>query len=145
MGAPEFPVGSMEVVDHYGPEKRAELITEIERAPAFLRQAVAGLSEDQLEVLYKKWTIRQIANHLADSHINSYNIRFKWALTEDKPVIKAYDENLWSELEEAKTGSLEPSLNLLEGIHKRWVRLLRLIDDGRAVCPSLHPPGWADH
>ena len=41
------------------------------------------------------WTLRQVVNHVADSHINSY-VRFRWALTEESPLIKAYDEKAWA-------------------------------------------------
>ena len=30
-------------------------------------------------------------------------IRFKWALTEDRPAIKAYDEKGWAELPDARS------------------------------------------
>jgi hypothetical protein len=51
-------------------------------------------------------------------------IRFKLALTEDKPVIKPYFEDRWAELPDSKTMSIEPALNILEGVHQRWMVLL---------------------
>ena len=124
MEPPKNPIGSLQVEENLTVERREELIRQIEDAPGLLRKVLSGLSGEQLGTKYKNWSIRQIANHIADSHVNSY-IRFKWALTEDKPTIKAYDEGLWSELEEAKTGDLGPTLLTLEGIHQRWVRLLK--------------------
>ena len=56
--------------------------------------------------------------------MNSY-IRFKFALTEDEPTIKPYDEAQWAQLIDASTGAVQPSLNLLEGLHDRWTMLLR--------------------
>src|SRR5579859_5990224 len=97
----------------------------IEAAPtAALRAAVAGLSEDQLDTRYRNWTIRQIVHHLADSHVHSY-LRFKWALTEERPTIKPYDEGCWAALADARTGDVRAPLALLEGLHARWVQLLR--------------------
>lgn len=64
--------------------------------------------------------------HFADSHVNSY-IRFKWTLTEDNPTINAYDEVLWSDLTESQFGSVQPSLQLLDGLHARWRQLLATI------------------
>src|ERR1039458_7921662 len=119
---------------------KEELIAQIVAVPGLLRRALGGLSEDQLGTKYKNWSIRQIANHLADSHVHCY-IRFKWALTEDKPLIKTYDENLWSDLVEDKTGSLEPSLLLLEGIHQRWSRLLRSMTEDQNKRIFLYPDG----
>jgi uncharacterized damage-inducible protein DinB len=140
MEAPQYPVGPAQVEDHYDAHQREEYIAQIEQAPTLMRKAVAGLSDEQLGTLYKNWSIRQIANHLTDSHVHSY-IRFKWALTEEKPLIKAYDENLWSDLPDAKTGSLEPTLLLLEGVHQKWVRLLRSMTDEQYARAFNHPDG----
>ena len=64
-----------------------------------MRTAVAGLSDSQLDTPYRPggWTVRQLAHHVPDSHINSYT-RFRLALTEDEPVIKPYEEARWAEL-----------------------------------------------
>ena len=52
-----------------------------------------------LETPYRDggWTGRQVVHHVADSHLNAYT-RIKLALTEDKPTIKPYEEQLWAEL-----------------------------------------------
>ena len=110
----------------------------IEACPGALRRAVAGLSDAQLDTRYRNWTIRQIVHHLADSHVNSY-IRFKWALTEDLPTIKAYDEGRWAALEDSRTGDIQAPLALLEGLHARWVQLLRSMTDEQFGRSFLHP------
>jgi len=56
--------------------------------------------------------------------MNSY-IRFHLALTEEEPAVKGYDEKKWAELPDARTGPVEISLALLDGLHTRWVALLR--------------------
>jgi hypothetical protein len=61
-------------------------------------------------------------HHVADSHMNAYN-RVRLALTEDWPVIFAYQENRWAELEDARFGAVSTSLDLLDALHIRWVRL----------------------
>src|SRR5215471_5181061 len=103
MEAPLNPVGPLIAEADYGRDRRDEFITIIKDAPMALRKAVQGLTEVQLDTRYRNWTIRQIVHHLADSHVNSY-VRFKWALTEDLPTIKAYDEGLWAGLEDSRTG-----------------------------------------
>ena len=62
--------------------------------------------------------------HLADSHLHCY-ARFKWTLTEKQPVIKAYDEQLWAELPDAKIAPIEMSLLLLKAIHFKLVIVLK--------------------
>jgi hypothetical protein len=138
MEAPQNPAGAFVPEENYGPERRAELIAVIEAAPAGLRAAVAGLSEDQLDTRYRNWTIRQIVHHIADSHVNSY-IRFKWALTEDTPTIKAYDDGRWAALADARTGDVQAPLALLEGLHRRWVQLLRSMTEEQFARTFFHP------
>ena len=76
--------------------------------------------------------MRQVVHHLADAQLNWY-IRTRLALTEDKPIIKPYDEARWAELEDARLGRIEPSLVLLDGLYQRWVMLFE----------ALTPPDWS--
>lgn len=101
-------------------------IDAIAQTPDRLNAAIAGLSPEQLDTPYRPggWTVRQVIHHLPDSHMNSY-VRFKLALTEDEPTIKAYDEALWAKLGDSRETPIEVSLALLEALHKRWVTLLR--------------------
>ena len=46
-------------------------------------------------------------------------------LTSDKPTIMPYPEEVWAELSDAKTAPVEASLEILDGLHGRWVMLLR--------------------
>ncbi len=138
MEAPLNPAGAFVPEENYGPTRRDELIAVIETAPAALRTAVAGLSESQLDTRYRNWTVRQIAHHLADSHVNSY-ARFKLALTEESPTIKPYDEGRWSELPDARTGDVRTSLALLEGLHSRWVHVLRSMTEEQFARCYFHP------
>jgi DinB superfamily len=124
MEPPQFPAGEYRPEANYDDVRRAALIDAIEAAPEFLRLAVAGLDHRQLDAKYRNWSIRQIVQHLADSHAHSY-IRFKWALTEDQPLIKAYDETRWSELADARTGDVAAPLALLAGVHNCWTQLMR--------------------
>jgi hypothetical protein len=128
-----YPIGRFQRPERLTEEQREAHIEAIEVAPARLRAAVAGLKPEQLDTPYRPggWTVRQLVHHVPDSHMNSY-MRFRLALTEDEPTIKPYDEARWAELADAKTSPIEPSLALLENLHKRWVILLR----------SLRPSDW---
>ena len=138
MQPPQNPAGEFVAEQNVDRERRAELIAIIEKAPANLRKAVAGLSNEQLNTRYRNWTIRQIVHHLPDSHVNSY-IRFKWALTEERPTIKVYYEDRWVALEDARTGDVRAPLALLEGLHARWVQLLRKMTDEQFARSFIHP------
>jgi len=123
LNPPRDPAGALAAIANPSSEQRNEFIAQIESAPAELQQAVAGLSEDQLDTHYKNWSIRQIVHHLADSHVHSY-IRFKWALTEDVPTIKPYDEGRCAALEDSLSGEIDSALALYDAIHARWVQLM---------------------
>jgi uncharacterized damage-inducible protein DinB len=138
MELPVNPAGVYAPEDNCGPERCAALIEVIAAAPEALRQAVAGLSEEALDTLYRNWTIRQIVHHLADSHVNSY-VRFKWTLTEESPTIKAYDEGRWVALDDSRTGNISTALALMDGLHVRWVQLLRSMTEEQFARVFIHP------
>lgn len=138
MDPPKDPAGTLCPVPSPTPQQRAEYIEQIASAAAALRRAVAGLSEDQLDTHYKNWSIRQIVHHLADSHVHSY-IRFKWALTEDQPTIKPYDEGRCAALEDSLSGEIGPALALYEAVHARWVQLMRIMSSEEFSRSFIHP------
>jgi len=138
MEPPQYPAGPDVTVEKPTRERRAELIAEIVQAPALLRQAVAGLSDVQLDTAYKNWSIRQIVHHVADSHVNAY-VRFKLALTEDVPTIKPYYEARWVDLDDERHGDIAVPLLLLDGLHASWVRMLRAMTDDQFARSYFHP------
>ncbi|MGD0957587.1 MAG: YfiT family bacillithiol transferase [Candidatus Acidiferrales bacterium] len=135
-----YPVGKFEPVTSLTSEQRRQCIDAIAEAPARLAAAVAGLTPVQLDTPYRPggWTVRQLVHHIADSHMNAVG-RFKLALTEDEPTIKTYEESRWAELADAKTPPIEPSLALLENLHKRWVLLLRSLTSADWPRKFRHP------
>lgn len=135
-----YPIGKFTFEGEVSQAQRASWIRDIEELPAKLREAVQGLSEDQLDLPYRDggWTIRQVVHHVADSHMNSY-IRFKLALTEENPAIKPYYEDRWANLQDSLTGDIEPSLSLLEALHKRWVIVLNSMSESDYERTFYHP------
>jgi DinB superfamily len=121
-------------------DRRRAHIDTIEQAPARFRALVQGRSERELDTPYRPggWTVRQVVHHVPDSHMNAY-IRMKFAVTEDSPAIKAYDEAQWAELPEAKSGPADISLALLESLHRRWIAFLRGLPADRFACAYVHP------
>ena len=111
--------------------ERAGLMDEIAAAPARLRAAVAGLDDAQLDTPYREngWTVRQVVHHVIDSHVNAY-VRFRWALTEDGPVIKPYDEKEWALLPDAMTSPVGGC---------RWICWMRSIDAGSSSSGRWSP------
>jgi uncharacterized damage-inducible protein DinB len=135
-----YPLGRYRPAPEIGERERLAWIAELEMLPNSLRNAVGGLSNDQLDTPYRPggWTVRQVVHHLPDSHLNSYT-RFRMALTEQNPIIKPYAEAAWAELPDAKAAPIEPSLSLLDGMHRRWVMLLRALSDDDFRRTFQHP------
>ena len=115
-------------------------IQTLEHFPTRLENLVKDLSEVQLDTPYREggWTLRQVVHHCADSHHHSY-IRFKWALTEENPVIKAYNEADWAELFDTKTAPIEMSLLHLKAVHAKLVYLLKGLSDKDLQKSFVHP------
>lgn len=131
-----YPIGRFQP----GTQNRKTIILDISEAPGRMRDAVEGLSNSQLDTPYRPegWTVRQVVHHLADSHMHSY-IRTKFALTQNEPSIMPYDENLWAALKDAKSGPVEPSLLLLDGLHSRWAELLESMSEADWTRKLIHP------
>jgi hypothetical protein len=136
----QYPIGKFQWEGVITDERRAQLIDQIKQAPAQLRQALAGLTEEQIDSTYRPggWTVRQVVHHLPDSHMNLY-VRFRLALTEDEPTIKPYNQEHWAALEDARTAPVELSLSLLESLHRRFVLLLRSLRPEDFARTFRHP------
>jgi uncharacterized damage-inducible protein DinB len=137
---PRYPIGKFTRPAVIDETMRDQFIAEIATAPSALLAAVAGLDERQIDTPYRDggWTVRQLVHHLPDSHVNAY-VRFKLALTEDEPTIKTYEEQWWAELPDARLGPLQPSLDLLSALHKRWVACCREITPESFSRKLRHP------
>lgn len=121
-----YPIGRYDMKQSVSRDERPALIAVIEAAPARFREAVAGLDDAQLDTPYRPdgWTVRQVVHHAAESHMHA-TLRFRWALIDDNPAVKAYEEAKWAELYDSRTLPVAPSLAILDGLHARWTSLLR--------------------
>jgi hypothetical protein len=137
-----FPIGKFTPPKNYTNEIVSSYINTIAHFPDAIKKETGTLSDEQLNTPYRPagWTIRQVVHHCADSHLNSY-IRFKLALTEDKPIIKPYQEDKWAELEDGRTLAVIYSLNILEGLHFRWTILLQSLSEEDLKRTFIHPEG----
>ena len=118
--------------------ERARLIECIERLPSELAGLVAPLTVEQLTTPYLEgeWTTAQNVHHLADSH--SF-IRCKLILTEDNPSLKPYDQDIWAAAMDGRGADISASLNLLHGLHARWVVFWRSLPREAWSRPGYHP------
>ncbi len=135
-----YPIGRFEPKPSYTSAEVAQGIDTIASTPTRLADAVRGLTDAKLDTPYRDggWTVRQVVHHVPDSALNAY-IRMKLALTEEKPTIKPYDENRWSELHDAKRAPVELSLRLFDCVVERWVVLLRSLSAKDLAREFFHP------
>ncbi len=137
-----YPIGTHKIPETITQEHLDEWIGILENLPQLLEAMVTPLSDEQLETPYRPegWTVRQLVHHISDSHHHSY-IRFKWALTEDNPVIKPYFEKEWSNLFDAQSAPIQMSLNHLKAVHAKLVYLLKGLSKEDLQRKFTHPEG----
>lgn len=136
---PRYPIGPAPQTRTLTPEQRRVHLAQLAALPDELAAAVAGLNDAQLDSPYRAggWTLRQVAHHIADSHLNAY-LRTKLALTEDHPTVKTYDENAWAALPDSRL-PVAPSLDIVRGVHGRWAALLESPSESDWQKTYLHP------
>lgn len=136
----KYPIGKFNNPAEVTNALRKEFIERIALFPEKLCKAIEGLDDAQLDTPYRSggWTLRQVVHHCADSHMNCL-MRFKLALTEDKPVIKAYREAAWAELPDSNEMHLEYAIIMLIGIHKRLTYLLNSMREENFSRSFIHP------
>ncbi len=136
----QYPIGKFTAPDVITDQHKKEWIAVLEHFPTRLENLVVNLSEEQLDTPYRNsgWTVRQVVHHCADSHHNSY-VRFKWALTEENPVIKAYEEKDWATLFDSKSAPIAPSICHLKAVHAKLVYLLKGLTNEQLERTFIHP------
>ncbi len=124
-----YPIGEWNSPPSLSEVERQTAIAWLRAVPEKLARALRGLNDQQLDTPYRDggWTLRQVAHHLPDSHLNCY-MRFKLGLTEIEPTIRPYDEKAWALLPDITT-PIESSLTLLRALHIRMVHLLEALDE----------------
>lgn len=135
-----YPIGGPSRAASFTVAERAAAMEQIRQLPEQLNAAVENWSNDRLDTPYRPggWTVRQLVHHVADSHMNAY-VRVRLGLTDDWPTILPYQEALWAELPDGRTAAVAVSLQLLHGLHARWVQLFSSLDEPQWKRGYLHP------
>jgi hypothetical protein len=122
--AVQYPVGRFDLTAPIEDAELPALIDSVRALPSQLADLLGNGSIDALINPYREggWTGVQVIHHLADSHMNAF-IRFKLALTEDRPTIRPYDQDGWAQTAD-NAAPVEASLQILHGIHARWATIL---------------------
>jgi hypothetical protein len=136
----KYPIGRFEAPAEISDKALKGFINDIRYLPSLVEIASQSLDAAQLATPYRPdgWTVSQVIHHLADSHTNALT-RFKWALTEENPTIKAYNETAWAELPDVSKTPINISLTLLHALHTRWVNLMEGMTPDQWARTFVHP------
>lgn len=135
-----YPIGKRVTVSNPDQSLIEEWITDIETFPQRLEKLLQNATTAQLSYRYRPggWTVKQVVHHCADSHLNGM-AKFKLALTEDSPTIKPYIQEGWANTTEATSDDLTYSIQLLKGLHAKWIVLLRSLSSDEMQRGYIHP------
>ena len=136
----KYPVGKFSMPEQITDEMIQAGIEVIEQFPKKIFTMLEHITVEQGVAKYRPdgWTVNQVVNHCADSHINAF-IRFKCTLTEESPTIKPYLESKWAELPDGTNPDLTFSKTIIQGLHERWTYVLKNIKPEEWDRIYLHP------
>ncbi len=135
-----YPIGKLKRPDEYTETVINKLIQDIRILPDHLKKVSKKINKKKkLQYSYRDggWSIEQIIHHIADSHMNAL-IRFKLALTENNPVIKPYNQDLWVETADIQL-PVKTGIQLLKAVHAKWTVLLENMDKNDFKRTFTHP------
>lgn len=134
-----YPIGKF-APHEYSPELFKKFLVDLRDLPLLLEYAVTNLDESRIDSPYREggWTVRQLVHHVADSHMNAF-IRCKLALTEEKPLIKPYDQDAWVTTPDCLNVPVNMSITLLHALHHRWHHLLKDLSEEDLQRCLFHP------
>lgn len=107
--------------------------------PAALREAVAGLSAEQLSTPEApgKWSVRQVVQHLADSELVG-GFRFRMVLAHDRPELMGYDQDAWAERLRYAEADIDAALDQFTALRRANLRLLERASPEEQKRVGLH-------
>jgi len=136
----KYPIGRLTIPVEVSTSMRRDYIKAINDLPMAIEDLTDNLSDEQLDTPYRPggWTVRQLIHHIADSHMNAFT-RFKLGMTEDEPTIRPYNQAAWCSMSDATILDPQLSLDIISGIHGRWVRVLHDMSDKDYNKNVFHP------
>ena len=108
-----------------------QLLADYTAGPRQLREAVAGLSAEQVRArpVAGKWSVLEVVCHLADFE-PIYADRMKRVLAEDQPLMLSGDPDQFAARLAYHDRELDEELRLIEAVRGQMVRILQGIEPG---------------
>ena len=135
-----YPIGQPQFKENYTSQDIKIAIGVLKNFPERLKEQLSKMSKADLSRQYRPegWTGNQVVHHLADSHINAY-IRTKFTLTQQPVTIMGYNEADWALTPDVDVVPIDASVQILEGLHRRWSGLLGALDEDYFESSYHHP------
>ncbi len=136
----KYPIGKFKIPEKITGDHLDEAIKILQLFPEQIKLLTYNLNDEVLDQPYREggWTIRQLIHHISDSHHHSYN-RFRWALTEDNPTIKAYNQDDFATMTDYSTAPISWSIAHIEAVHQKLVFILNSLSEEQWDRTFIHP------
>ena len=135
----KFPIGKYKAMLDFNFSRTVEDIRTLESFAEALRNSVKGLDKTDFKKSYRDggMNIAQIIHHFCDTHTYAF-LRTKHALLEDNPSVKMYDVEEFLTTPDSNVLDIEDSLNVIDGIHAKWVSLLKTLSENELKKTYYH-------
>jgi uncharacterized damage-inducible protein DinB len=119
--------------------KMTQLVNEYLAGPKALRDAVRGLTREQLlaRPVAGKWSTLEVVCHLADFDPIIAD-RMKRVIAEERPALLGADENRFAAALHYHERDLEEELTILEKTRSQMARILRKLPDSALERVGVH-------
>jgi uncharacterized damage-inducible protein DinB len=137
----KFPIGPFMAPENISKNELDAFIATIEAAPAKYRMVAEHLPASELKKTYREgaWNIQQLVNHVADMQMLHF-FRMKKALTEkDYNELTMVDIQAWVNTADGRLSPIADSLDMIDGVTKRFVFLMRSLDEQQHEIAYYHP------
>ena len=106
-----------------------QLIQEYAAGSELLRQAVAGMTSEQIDAapIAGKWSTRQVVCHVADFE-PVYADRMKRVIAEDKPTFFGGDPDIFAARLAYDRRDIPEELQLIDAVRRHMARILRSLE-----------------
>jgi hypothetical protein len=117
-----------------------ELIEQFRESPDVLAKALDGATAEvtRFQPAAGKWTIREIAAHLADTEIVA-GMRLRQILGESKPTLTVFDQDAWARAFEYNEIDVASSLGRFRMLRGLNAAMLDTVPPGAFYREGIHP------
>ena len=126
----QFPIGKYKANLEFDFSRTLEDMNTLESFAQMIKESIKGLDESDFNKTYREggMNIAQIIHHWCDTHTYAF-LRTKHTLLEDNPNVKMYEVDEFLSTHDSNTLDVKDSLSIIEGIHSKWVGLLKTLSE----------------